>query len=238
MPDLKVRSTLPEKMDQPGVPEAEINQALRELEIINTWLGGYALTLDAVKKLGQLPERFTVMDIGCGGGDLLRELSSYLKQRNYKATLIGVDRNPLMTTRATKQCAAYTDIKFVTADVFDPSLNNLSPDIVMSTLFCHHFDDADLVALMKRQYELASTAVIVNDLHRHPFAYHSIKLITKYFSKSYLVKYDAAVSVARSLKRNEWEKILAKAGITDYEMRWRWAWRWQIIIRKNKQDVA
>ena len=60
MPDFSQRSTLPEKMDQPGVPEDEIQQALRELEVVNTKLGGYAVILNALNKL-KLPEKRTAV---------------------------------------------------------------------------------------------------------------------------------------------------------------------------------
>ncbi|MBC8046439.1 MAG: SAM-dependent methyltransferase, partial [Fimbriimonadaceae bacterium] len=72
MPDLSVRSYLPEKMDQPGVEEKEIHQALRELEIINKKLGGYHVILNALNKI-KWPDRvLVIMDLGCGGGDMLR----------------------------------------------------------------------------------------------------------------------------------------------------------------------
>ena len=232
MPNLKLRSTLPEKMDEAGVAESEINIALHELEVINTWLGGFGLTLDALKQLEPLPASFSVMDLGCGGGDMLRKIAQWSERHKHAVTLIGVDRNPVMTQRATIRSSTFKNIRFITADIFDEILNKHHPDIVTSTLFCHHFDHDDLVELIKRKVELARLSVIINDLHRHPVAYHSIKFITRFFSKSYLVKYDGPLSVARSLTRNEWQQILTKAGVTNYSLKWRWAWRWQIIIRK------
>ena len=81
-------------------------------------------------------------------------------------------------------------------------------------------------------YALATHAVVINDLHRHWFAYYSIKAITAVFSKTYLVKYDAPLSVARALTRSEWEEILRLADIRNYSLKWRWAWRWELIIEK------
>jgi hypothetical protein len=79
---------------------------------------------------------------------------------------------------------------------------------------------------------LASQLVIINDLHRSRIAYYSIKALTLMFSRSYLVKYDAPLSVARSLTRKEWKQILKTANISRYSIRWRWAWRWEIVIEK------
>jgi len=74
------------------------------------------------------------------------------------------------------------------------------------------------------------TAIIVNDIHRHPLAYYSIKWLTSLFSKSSMVKFDAPLSVLRAFKRNELKSILKKAGVENYQLRWRWAFRWQLII--------
>ncbi len=69
----------------------------------------------------------------------------------------------------------------------------------------------------------------INDLHRHPLAYYSIKLLTTVFSKSYLVKNDAPLSVARGFKASEWKKILKSAGINNYRVNWKWAFRHLVV---------
>ena len=231
MPDFSKRSLLPEKMDQPGVAQNEIHQALRELETINRLLGGYHVILDALDRL-DVKTPLTIMDIGCGGGDMLRAIAAWAEKKNRTVNLVGVDWNPVMIDYATAHSKNFPNIKYITMNVFDDRLLNEKADIVMNSLFCHHFDNKELIELVKRMYRLASRTVIINDLHRHWFAYYSIKFITAIFSKTYLVKYDGPLSVARSLTRNEWREILSKAEIKNYSIWWMWAWRWQIIINK------
>jgi SAM-dependent methyltransferase len=235
MPDLSVRTLLPEKMDEPNVPVHETQQALRELEIINRWLGGYAVILNALGQLEWNSKPVTIMDLGCGGGDLLRAIAKWAGKKQRVVNLIGVDWNPVMTDYARQHSKDFPNIHFETMSVFDDRLMRLKADVVMNSLFCHHFGNTELVMLIRRMNELASRAVIVNDIHRHWFAYYSIKAITAMFSRTFLVKYDAPLSVARSLTRKEWEDILAKAGIENYRLRWMWAWRWQLIITKSTQ---
>lgn len=233
MPDLSLRSTLPEKMDDPAAPQKDVRQALNELETINQWLGGYNVILNALEKISADREPITIMDIGCGGGDVLRSIAQWAKRKALNVKLVGIDWNPLMTSYARERSKGFSNISFKTLSVWDDHLLDERADITMNSLFCHHFDDAELVKLMERMYMLSNRAVIINDLHRHWFAYHSIKWITAVFSRTYLVKYDAPLSVARSLRRSEWENILAQAGINEYSINWKWAWRWQIIIPKN-----
>lgn len=231
--DFSLRSLLPEKMDQPDVAPEQTRQALRELEVINKRLGGYHVILNAFQKFKWNSQQVSIVDLGCGGGDMLRAISRWAEKNNKRVKLTGVDWNPVMTKFAKKNSAKYPEIDFKTMNVFDDELIKLKADITMNSLFCHHFDNAELVQLIKRMYQLASRAVIINDLHRHWFAYYSIKALTALFSKTCLVKYDGPLSVARSLTKKEWENILAAAGIKSYSLKWMWAWRWQIIINKS-----
>lgn len=232
MPNLRQRSSAPEKMDDPAVPEGEVRKALAELEKINRWLGGYSLILNALDKIEWPREPVTLMDLGSGGGDVLRVIAEWADKKQRRMKLIGVDINPAMTRYAGNKSLHFPDIHFKTASVFDDALLLEEPHIVTCCLFAHHFDGDDLVALVSRMAQLAGRAVIINDLHRHPIAYHSIKVLTRAFSRTHLVKFDGPLSVARSLTRKEWKGVLTAAGIRNYSIRWRWAWRWEIIITK------
>lgn len=233
MPDFSVRSILPEIMDQPGVSVADTRQALREIEVVNKRLGGYSTVLNALNKL-KLPDRsLTIMDVGCGGGDMLRTIAKWAEAKNRKVNLIGVDWNPVMTSFATERSQAFSNITYITISVFDPELMQLNADITTCSLFCHHFEEEQLITLIKRMYALASIAVIINDLNRNWLAYYAIKILTRLFSKTYMVKYDAPLSVARAFKRKELQQLLAKADIHNYSLKWRWAWRWELIIHKT-----
>lgn len=229
---LRYRWVLPEKMDQPYVPADDVYQALRELELVNRYLGGYSVMFDALRKL-DIKDEVSIMDIGCGGGDMLRAIYGYSEQHDIKVShFYGLDFNPKIIRYAKEKSLCYPKIKYITRDIWNDSIFECNPDIVISSLFCHHFDNIELIGLVGRMFKLCKKAVIINDLHRHWMAYHSIKMLSTVFSKSYLVKYDGPLSVARSLKRAEWEWVLKEAGITDYQINWKWAWRWQIIINK------
>jgi hypothetical protein len=82
---------------------------------------------------------------------------------------------------------------------------------------------------MKENSELG---FFINDLHRHPVAFFAIKFLTQIFSRSYLVRNDAPLSVARGFKKHEWKTLFKKAGIHDYTIQWKWAFRYLIICKK------
>jgi len=99
-------------------------------------------------------------------------------------------------------------------------------------LFTHHFDDDQWILLIRKMVYAAKKAVIINDLHRHWFAYHAIGVLTAMFSRSPMVKHDSRISVLRSFKRNELENLILRAGFTHFTIKWMWAFRWQVIIFK------
>ncbi len=227
-----------ELMDLPNPNPAEIRLAILEIEKINRLLGGFNQTIhDLVpfikeETLDGEGKSILIQDWGCGSGDLLRKLESWSKKRQYNLALIGYDKDPETLQYAKEQSQNYSLI----LECKDVLLNVEScvADIVCSCLFTHHFTDEAWIELIQAMYLTCRKAVIINDLHRHPIAYYAIAWLTKVFAKSYMVKYDAPLSVAKGFKRKELEKLLIKAGFENYQIKWHWAFRWSIIIYKLK----
>ena len=207
-----------------------VDQTLRELDVINHWLGGNAVTLNGLRKLlrptGQ-NQTMLIADLGCGSGEMLRLIS---KREKKNVSLIGIDANPNITSFAEKLSTRFDNIQFMTQNIFSKEFQQTKFDVILATLFFHHFDNEQLVEVFSQLKRQAKIGVVINDIHRHPLAYYSIKLLTKFFSKSSMVKYDAPLSVLRAFKKQELIDIVTKAGIKNYSIKWKWAFRWQVII--------
>ncbi|CAN5915170.1 class I SAM-dependent methyltransferase [soil metagenome] len=233
------RSPETEIMDDLALGGEAMAQTLQELDTINTWLGGNKVVTDALSFLHQIPagkpffaRTLTVADLGCGGGDLLKVMARWARKQNVRAKLTGIDANGYIVDYAAANCQAYPEIGFQQQDIFAPAFARQPYDVMVCSLFCHHFTDEQLVVLFRQMYGQARLGVIINDLHRHPLAYHSIHLLTSLFSKSYLVKNDAKLSVLRAFRKQELQRLLAAAGITRYRLKWMWAFRWQLVMLK------
>ncbi len=231
--NLSTRATTPELMDDLDLATEELRQNLDELETINTWLGGYRPVLAA---LSQLRPRWPagralrLADLGSGGGDTLRHMAAWAQRRRLPLALTGIDANAFMLDYAAAKSAGYPEISYHQADIFSAAFAAQRYDVLTASLFCHHFTDAELVALLRRWQQQAALVVIINDLHRHPLAYYSIKYLTRLLRGSRLVQHDAPLSVARAFTRADWRRLLAEAGIERYQLRWCWAFRWQVVI--------
>ena len=230
------RSEELELMDDLHLSNEALLKNLDELEIINKWLGGNSVVTSALDKVSRKyfsNQTITIADLGCGGGDILREVAIWARKKHIGVNLTGIDANLFMVQYARQKCAAYPNIQVNQENLFSPTFKQIQFDVIICSLFCHHFTSAELISLFGQLQKQAKVAVIVNDLHRHPLAYYSIKWITKLFSGSYLVKNDAPLSVLRAFRKSEIKHILANAGITHFSLQWQWAFRWQLIIYKN-----
>jgi 2-polyprenyl-3-methyl-5-hydroxy-6-metoxy-1,4-benzoquinol methylase len=236
MPDFSKRSTESEMMDDFSLNHEVIDPIMDELEAVNRFLGGYKLFLNAFKKLN-IKDEMIISDWGCGGGDSLRVIAVWARKNHLKIKLIGVDATASAIEYARSHSEAYPEITYIKSDVLSDSLVPGQFDIVISSLFTHHFENEDWIKLIKKMAACARYAVIINDLHRHWFAYHSIGIITKIFSKSPMVKHDSKLSVLRSFKREELKSLLARAGIQQFTIKWMWAFRWQVIIKGISDPV-
>ncbi|MBA4144419.1 MAG: SAM-dependent methyltransferase [Azospira oryzae] len=227
------RSTAIEIMDDLQCSGEVVNQTLRELEIINRLLGGNHVTINGVRQL--LKNRkttypITIADLGCGGGDILKLVAAWGRKNKIPLQLTGIDANSNIIDYAVKYSGDYPEINYTAVNIFSSEFTQQSHDIVLATLFTHHFTSEELIHLLRQLKSHTHTGIVINDLHRHWLAYYSIKWLTQLFSKSAMVKTDAPLSVLRGFKKQELTGILKQAGIENYTLRWRWAFRWELII--------
>jgi 2-polyprenyl-3-methyl-5-hydroxy-6-metoxy-1,4-benzoquinol methylase len=226
------RSSEKEIMDDLDCSGPVLDQTLRELKTINRWLGGNQVTTKGLEELIQkhpLPG-YEITDVGCGGGDMIRVMTQWSVKRRVKTRFVGIDANKSIIEFAKSRQSDLPDVRWEILNVFAPEFSTTQTDIVTCTLFTHHFTDSELVVLLKAIRKKARVGMVINDLHRHPLAYFSIRFLTKLFSKSPMVQNDAPLSVLRSFSRKDWVKILTESGVGNFKIRWFWAFRWQICV--------
>jgi 2-polyprenyl-3-methyl-5-hydroxy-6-metoxy-1,4-benzoquinol methylase len=227
------RSYRKELLDEDHIPVADLYRNLYELDVINRLLGGHAVTIKGLSQLNlQKGRTYHILDIGSGGGDTLKAVASWGRKNGYTFRLTGVDLKADCISYATGFCKEYPEIRFVQSDYRHLPAMGEQYDIIITSLFCHHLDDAALRFLFGWCISNARIGFVMNDLHRHPLAYYSIAMLTGLLSKSYLVRNDAKLSVQRGFSRSELAEALP-AGFTNYSLSWSWAFRWLLVIPKQ-----
>jgi len=207
---------------------------LDEIAQINRLLGGNSLTLKGVSHLVDkqaTDNAITILDIGCGNGDMLRTLANYASKKGWNVKLLGVDANLYTIDYAKKLSESYDNIDYYHMDIFSGDFSDLKYDIVTCTLTLHHFNNTDLLNLMSLLIKKATIGIVINDLHRSAIAYRLFQLISFVFKLSDMPSKDGLTSILRGFKKIELEEFSKKLTIKNYTIRWKWAFRYQWIIK-------
>jgi len=229
------RSEQKELLDGENLPFKDVCINLQELDFINTYLGGHQITLAGIRYLlrssAPLSTPLFICEIGCGGGDNLRMIKKYLEQKGIEAVYTGVDCNSNCITYAQRR-QENAGMIFTCTD-YRKAVFTSKPHIIFSSLFCHHFSNKDLIEQWHWMKANATIGFFINDLHRHPLAYYSIRWLTRVFSKSYLVKNDAPLSVLRGFHRSELKALLKAVEPGNVSLQWKWAFRWLLVYENE-----
>ena len=230
----KYRSTEEEIMDDLSMEGEMLRNTLDQLAIINKRLGGNKATINGLHTILKTEPKdgtISIIDMGCGSGDMLRAVAIYGRKNNFTFKLTGVDANEYTVNYAGKLSGDYPEINFIKMDVFSAEFSGIAFDIAISTLFLHHFTAQEIERLLIPIVNKARIGVVINDLHRSRVAYYLFKCLSL-FIKNPMVKNDGAISVLRGFKKSELISISKKLADTSSTIHWRWAFRYQWIIKK------
>lgn len=224
------RSLQKEMMDDESIQGETLEQILRELSLVHRWLGGRSVTLEGIKNLTRnylASKTLTILDIGTGGGDIVNAIPPEFT--NVKITAL--DFNPAACQYASRQHPSLTVVEgSVLALPFQPQ----SFDIVHASLFLHHFTEDEIIHIVQSAFSIARHGIIINDLRRSVFAYLGIAILTRFFSRSWMVKHDAPLSVRKGFTKYELQALCGSLSPVSIKIYRRWAFRWLVCIQKQE----
>jgi SAM-dependent methyltransferase len=222
----KTRSTKLERIDTGDYTSEEYAVFMREIAFINKYLGDRRALkktlLSDVAREWQKPDRkggldhtdgFTVLDVGCGSGELLRYTAEFARQNGTSAKLVGIDLNEISTSVTASESREFPEISAIRCDAFHLPFADNTFDYAISSLFFHHLTDEQIPHVLKEMSRVARRSIYVIDLHRHPMAYILYKLFCFVFRISPLVTQDGLLSILKGFNPDELRKILKGANL-------------------------
>ena len=201
--DTTYRSSETELMDDFSMKGDLLRDTLDKLGNINKWLGGNRI--------------------------ILRLVADYGRKHNYSFNLVGIDANQDAVDYATELSVDYPELSFRNEDVFSEAFQELDYDVVLTTLFLHHFKEEDIKTLLSNLSKKANLGIVVNDLQRSEIAYGLFKILGLVIS-NHMIKEDGLTSILRAFKREDLVHI-SKALNLKSQIHWKWAFRYQWLIR-------
>ncbi|MGW9686327.1 methyltransferase domain-containing protein [Flagellimonas sp. 2504JD1-5] len=232
--DLTVRSRTYEKMDDPNMEFEELQDAYKDINKCNKWLGGDKITINAVWDLVKTDKKksYTILDMGCGDGSMLLKLSNFLNKHHVSHHMIGIDLRDDVLQIAKDNTLHYPDIEFRKMDILKAD-SSFECDIVINTLTMHHFEEERIGAFLTQFVKLARQGVVINDLHRSRLAYHLFKIFSHLFLRTEVARYDGLVSILKGFKKRELVALSKKIPDVIHDIRWKWAFRYVWIMKLN-----
>ena len=200
-------------MDQPCSYE-ELRACLQDIGRVNRLTFGYRPTILWMEGLLKAhPPSGTplrIVDVGCGDGEMLRQIDAWAAKRGIAVTLTGIDLNP-DAIRAARETTSQR-IEWIVGDALTRA-TTAEIDVVLSSLLTHHLTDSQVVQFLQWMERTAQRGWFINDLHRQRVPYRLFRLMARFTNWHPFVKNDGAVSILRSFVVEDWQRLCAAAGL-------------------------
>jgi SAM-dependent methyltransferase len=232
LPRFKTRSLQSEMMDDFAIDDHRLRSALEELPHVNRWLGGYGALFSALDPYLAARREVSILDIGAGIGDYAALMVERAERRGCVARMTALDANVAtldyardwLDRRLPPTQRGLVDLAEGDATALPFPDNHF--DLAVSSMTLHHFNADEARTALSEMNRVARDGIIVNDLQRHRLAYAGIRIVSRVFPFTEMVRSDGPVSVLRGFHRSELEELARSAGLPQARVRWRWAFRW------------
>jgi ubiquinone/menaquinone biosynthesis C-methylase UbiE len=214
-----------------GTPEA-VDQSLADLSRINRWLGGMrGLTSFLYPRIRKCrAAHVCLLDLGAGGCTIPIAIAQWARRENIPLHIFALDLRHAHLRWAQRPIQSQSGIVLVQGDVCAPPFAEGSVDLVISSLFLHHFTAEELVQLLPTWVRLARQSLIMTDLIRHPVPYWFMKVASPLFARSAITRHDAAVSIRRAYRPQELQAIAVQAGFPQAHVSTHFPYRMTLVI--------
>jgi len=151
------------------------------------------------------------LDIGVGGGDIVFWADNFFKKNNYKVKIFCLDYDKRIIEYL-KEEIKRRKLKNITI-IFD-SVSNLSKhgkfDFVFSNHFLHHFNDNEIVKIIKIINRATKNIFVINDMTRSKGIYFFHSIFASAFLKKSFTLCDGLVSIKKGFIPKEIASIAKK----------------------------
>lgn len=215
-----VRSNEPERIDTGDYTPEEYETFLREIAFINRYLGdGRALKKTLLSEIERVDLReFSVLDVGCGSGELLRMIAEYAAANDRAARLVGVDIDAQSSSTTKEWSEGFAEIRSVRGDALQLPFTDNAFDFAISSLFFHHLTDVQIVIALREMSRVSRRGIVVIDLHRDPIAYIGYKIFCIAMRISPLVRHDGSLSIRKGFREHELKESASRAELSEVEV--------------------
>ena len=197
-----------ELLDDPVESIGELEENFRDIERANRFLGGLTAVRAALRSL----EPETIVDVGCGSGDIGYALVRDARRRGRTLRVTCLDASPDVLEIARRRSQDDGALSFVRGDGSMLPFEDASFDVVMCNLTLHHCDPRLAQTLLRELRRVARITPLVTDLRRSRVAWAGASILAALFTRNRLTRHDAPLSVLRAYTPPEALQLAREAG--------------------------
>lgn len=211
-------ASLPELMDDPACDPAKLRRTVERFSIVNRLVSYWGTVyrqrvkpvfadLSMAKRAWGGPRApLRILDIGCGGGDVLRRLVRRSRRDGFDVTASGIDPDARVLRVA--QNTPMPGVTFHELASRDLAMRGERYDLVISNHLLHHLDDVGLSGLLADSELLSGSLSLHSDIARGRGAYIGYAVGSAPFAPGSLLREDGLRSIRRSYTASELGAIL------------------------------
>lgn len=200
---------LTEWMDRPDCDPELLENTYRQFTTINKLLSGWnGIYKDFIKPvLNDKQGKCSILDIGCGGGDIIRFLHELALKDGFDVEFMGIDPdNRSIEYLSSLDWPDSVQFRAVSSEIL--AKENRQFDIVISNHLVHHLSKQELKSVCMDSQKLSKSLILFNDIERSLIGYLSFSLFAPLlFQNSYIVR-DGKISIKRSYRKAELKQVL------------------------------
>ncbi|MCR2793338.1 methyltransferase domain-containing protein [Microbacterium sp. zg.Y625] len=209
---LRQRDTaLRELMDDPQCDPGRLDATLRRFGTVNRLVSGWGGIYRAHLRphLAGLGRPARVLDLGCGGGDLIGRLAGLARRDGLRVQWLGVD--PDTRAHAVARARERDDVRFRCTDSTALRAEGERFDAVVSNHVLHHLTPEELAGFAADSLALSSGPVLHADIARGRLAYGLYAVGIAPLAPGTFLHTDGLRSIRRSYRPDELQRALEPA---------------------------
>ncbi len=200
---------LRELMDDPSCDPAALRRTYGQFGLVNRLVAGWRRRYRRdVRPLLSADRTTTLLDVGCGAGDVSRALARWAARDGLDLAITAIDPDPRAYAYAVERGGAASEVTFRCCSSADLVAEGRRFDLVVSNHVLHHLDEGELAVLLSDCTVLARRLVLHNDLTRSRLAYAVYGVLSRAAGRRSFLRTDGLRSLRRSYRPGELAELV------------------------------
>ena len=232
-----VRATQPEFLDSKDCDPQLAYSSYRLMKWVNRFGGGAKAVMNYLAReisLNGNSRCIKILDIGSGTCDIPLAILKWARNRpqNIEFTCLETNQTALKIATENIKRSGFDAIELKDKSIFEFDCRQHF-DYAVGSMFFHHFQDEQILNLIKKLRSYMVNSILINDLRRNLMSYTCCRILACSFSKG--LKHDVLLSIRKGFKSEELSHLLSRIEDAQVEVKTYGISRLATVIRFDQR---